>query len=116
VAAVKGLRPSAIDPITPAAAQAPAANTPAVATLAADPAAGWTVAGVRWSYDGVPAAGSITVASGGVTETYYVTAAGPGFLPFDPPLLFPANQAVTVTLAAGGSGVKGTVYPTAWKG
>lgn len=105
-----------VNPVT--AAQSPAVNTPAVATLASGAKLIWQVSYVRWSYDGAPTAGKLTIAWTDVdgtsrTEVYGITAGGPGFLPLD--LTMPAVVAPTFTLAAAGAAVKGTVYVTAVK-
>lgn len=100
--------------LSPAAAQAPAANTAAVLTLAADTlGGGWVLNGIRWSYSDTPTNGSLTIAWENVSEVYPVTSGGPGFLPFEGHR-FPANTAVTITLAAGGGSVTGRVYATAY--
>ena len=83
--------------LDPAAAQAPTSNTNAV---------------VRWSYNGSPSTGTLVIgwndSSGNAqTETYYITASGPGFLPLR--RIFPSGVAVTFTLLAQ-SGVSGSIY------
>jgi hypothetical protein len=95
---------------------APAANTAAVVTKAAAGAGvANVVAGVYWSYDAEPTGGSLTITSGGVTVFQLsITAAGPGFLPFTPPLKGGANEAVVATLAAGGESVTGKVNLHTW--
>ena len=66
------------------------------------------VSGVSWSYNGLPTGGRITI-SDGETIVYDIdiTAAGTGFLPVM--RKGSANTAMTVTLAAGGSGVVGKI-------
>lgn len=100
--------------MAPAAAQAPAANTAAVDTLAATSGQQWVLNNVRWSYSATPTAGSLTIAwtdpvAGNVSETYYIAAGGPGALMLGN-RVFSTGSAVTLTLAAGGSSVSGTVY------
>lgn len=98
----------------PAAGQAPAANTDAVATLAA-PADGsrWVLSGLLWSYSAPPAVGSkITITWSGKTITLYVAGGGPGSMTF-PEFRFPPNTLVTITLLTGGAGIFGTIYPIA---
>jgi hypothetical protein len=110
--------PTAATALAPAAGQAPASNTAAVATLAADADNAHHVSTVRWSYSGDPTGGSLTVAwndGSARQEVYAITKGGPGFMAFYPPMRFPINSAVTITLAAGGAGITGTVYPEAWK-
>jgi hypothetical protein len=63
---------------------------------------------LHWSYDGNPTNGVLTITSGDVTETMYITSGGVGFLPFEG-VAFARNTAVTVTLTAGGSGVNGSI-------
>src|ERR1041385_1412406 len=95
---------------TPAAAQKPASNTNAVATLAA-PTDGthWQLDSIRWSYSAAPTAGSkITIAWGTDSEVFYIAAGGPGSLTLNK--RFPNNVGVTITLDAGGSGITGTIF------
>jgi hypothetical protein len=63
---------------------------------------------IHWSYDGSPTNGAITITSGDITETMYVTSGGVGFLPFEG-VAFPVATAVTVTLSAGGTNVNGSL-------
>jgi hypothetical protein len=98
-------------------AQAPAVNTAAVWTGAAQTdGSRWSISSILWSYSGTPTAGSIVIAWGSVSVTLYVTVGGPGQFNFPIPLQLPSDTAVTVTLAAGGSGVTGTVYTVASTG
>ena len=89
--AASGVIPVTYPTLTPAAAQAPAANVAAVCTLPADSpptnvdavnpvARSWMLFGVRWSYSGTPTAGSLTIAWGSNQETLAITQGGPGFL------------------------------------
>lgn len=105
---------SAQNTMTPVAAQTPAAATDAVATLAA-PTDGtrWKLHGVGFSYTAAPTGGRLTIAWGSVSEIYYVSAGGPGYLAFAVPKVFPPNTAVTITLASGAGAVVGSVYPQA---
>ena len=96
----------------------PASNTAAVVTKAA-PGAGLfnVIGGVYWSYDGAPTGGSLKIedVSGTIVLEVDITADGPGFLPFSPPIRnAAANTALIVTLAAGGSGVTGKLAVNAW--
>jgi hypothetical protein len=96
-------------------ANAPAANTAAVVTLAGVGGQSWTIAGIYWSYDDDPTGGQLTLDIGGVTAfTEYVTDGGPGFFPFTPPMQVTAGAAVVITLAAGGAGISGSVSTHAW--
>jgi len=102
----------------PVAAQV-ATHAAAVLTMAA-PTDGshWTVRTISWSYSATPTGGSLQIAwnDGGTnyTETYYITAGGPGQLSWPDGRNFPANKQVTVTLADGGSGIIGTIYANAF--
>jgi hypothetical protein len=88
---------------------ATATNAAAVVTYAA---AGveiaHSIAGVSWSYSAAPTGGSLTIADGSNTIlSVDITAAGPGFLNFSPSKIGTPNQSMTITLAAGGSGIVG---------
>ena len=63
---------------------------------------------IHWSYSGTPAIGILTIISGDLTETMFITSGGVGFLPFEG-VAFAKNTAVIVTLSAGGAGVNGSV-------
>lgn len=94
------------------------ANSAAVVSLAADTTGDrpHVVSEVWWSYSGSPTGGRLTVQDGsGTQRDFDITAGGPGFMPFNPPLSFAVGQAVTLTLAAGGAGVTGKVGCTAWR-
>lgn len=101
--------PSAIVVLTPPAGATPSVNVAAVWTLAATAGVGWNVGEVPWSYTGTPTNGALTVTWGANTDTYYISAGGVGFLPWRIPRRFPVNTAVTFTLAAGGSGISGSI-------
>jgi hypothetical protein len=91
---------------------APASNTAAVVTYSAGGSGvAHVISGVAWSYGGAPTSGNLKIEDGSGTTVFSVdvTAAGPGFIPFNPPLKGTANTAMIVTLAAGGSGVSGKV-------
>jgi hypothetical protein len=95
----------------------PAADTAAIVTKAAAGAGiSHVLALVAWSYDGDPTAGSLTIVDGAGTTVFKadITAAGPGFFPFLPPLKGTANTALVATLAAGGSGISGIVNVHTW--
>lgn len=95
----------------------PAANTAATITKAAAGAGVSNVlAMVAWSYDGDPTAGSLTVEDGSGTTVFKVdiTAGGPGFFAWSPPLKGTANTALVATLAAGGSGISGILCLHTW--
>jgi hypothetical protein len=91
---------------------APASNTAAVVTYGA--ADGWAhlLAGIAWSYSGsgTLAGGNLLIQDGGTTVfSMDITTAGAGFVPFDPPKRLSSGAALTVTLAAGGSNVSGSI-------
>ena len=90
---------------------APSSNTAAVLTYSAVSDRRHALTGVAWSYSAAPTGGNLKIEDGSGTTVFSVdvTAAGPGFIPFDPPLAGRANTALIVTLAAGGSGVSGKV-------
>jgi hypothetical protein len=69
------------------------------------------LAGVAWSFSATPAAAAALQVKDGnnVLFNIDITAAGPGFIPFTPPKRGSANTVMTITLAAGGSGVVGKV-------
>ena len=94
----------------------PAADTIAIVTKAAGGAGISNVlAMVAWSYDGDPTAGSLTVKEASTTVFKVdITAAGPGFFQFIPPLKGAANTAISATLSAGGAGVSGIVNVHTW--
>ncbi len=68
-----------------------------------------SIGGVSWSYSGgTPTSGALTIADGSNTIfSIDITAAGPGFMNFDPPKIGTPNQAMTITLADGGVGLVG---------
>jgi hypothetical protein len=101
----------------PVAAQAPAQNTDAVITLTTptDNTA-WKIRSISWSYSAAPTGGQVVIAWGAVSMTFYVTAAGPGQLIFQAPIILPNNTGGTITLKAGSGTVVGTVYANADNG
>jgi hypothetical protein len=112
---------TAVPVLSPSAGQAPAAQTAAVAVLAAPGSSSrWHISQVDWSYSGVPGAGATLIVAwtdptlGSVSRVYGITNGGPGQLHFLPPLFFPLNAVVTFTLSSGGASVVGTIYPSGW--
>lgn len=96
---------------------APAANADAVVTLT--PGSGKSVMLVEingYGYDGDPTGGLLKVAVGGTN--YFgpvpITAKGPYWTRFKPFMQFAVDAVVTVTLGAGGSGVKGAIGRVGW--
>ncbi len=95
----------------------PSSNTDAVLTFSAAGAGIAHLLGkIVWSYSGTPTGGRLTVKDGSsVVLDVDVTAAGPGFIPFDKALKGTANTAMEVRLYAGGSGVVGKINaPEKW--
>lgn len=96
----------------PLTVHAPAANTAAVATLAAKGDRRHVVRAVHWSLSADPAAPiALTIASAGVpTYTAYVSKGGPGVLDFGPNGYEGADGVgVVVTLPAAGGTTTGAV-------
>ena len=86
----------------------PAANSPAVVTIAAVADASVRIQRVLYSYSDIPTGGRITIAIGGTTVLDLDTAdSGPAALPIEKPIRAGVNEAVVITLAAGGSGIVG---------
>lgn len=94
----------------------PAVNTAAVVTYAARDGFAQCVGGVGWSYNLTPSGtgGTLTVedSDANTLKKWQITSAGPGFIPFDPPLRSSRSKGITITLSAGGSGVQGMTYTT----
>ena len=87
-------------------------ETDVVVTYAADLVRRHRIAGVAWSYDITPAiTGTLSVedGSGNVVFSVDVTAGGPGFIPFDPPIEGSVNTAMIVTLSSGGAATVGKI-------
>ena len=94
----------------------PAANT--AATMRFDPEAErrHLIGGVCWSYSAAPAGGRLTIGDGQRNAVDVdIIAGGPGSLLFNPPLVFPINAPVILTLAAGGAGITGKVAPISYE-
>lgn len=95
----------------------PGTNAAAVITLAA-PGAGIfnVIAGVYWSYGAAPTGGNLQITdNAGLFFEVDITAAGPGFMPFDPPIRnAAANHPMVITLAAGGSAIQGRINVNSW--
>ncbi len=67
-----------------------------------------SIAGLTWSYSATVTGGALTVADGSNTIfSIDITGTGPGTVVFDPPKIGTPNQAMTITLADGGSAVVG---------
>lgn len=91
----------------------PSSNTAAVITIPAVPDIAHELEQVDFSYSGIPDAGSyiqVESPSGTVLKKLYVTAAGAGPLPLgNSGMKCAVGGAVIITLAAGGSGISGSV-------
>jgi hypothetical protein len=88
----------------------PAGDTAASVIFALVADLSHVISGIAWSYSATPTGGNLQVIDGTTTIlSLDVTAAGPGFLQFNPPLKNTAGAALTVTLAAGGGVVAGKV-------
>ena len=84
----------------------PAANTAAVITLAAKENLKNVIHYIQWSYSAAPTGGRLFITFGGVTKfDVDITAAGPGGFDFYLPGI--VNEAVVITLAAGGAAIVG---------
>ncbi len=105
-------KPTMAIPFDAADRSAPASNTAAVVTLAADATSVNILEGIDCSYSGTPSAGSfIRVEDGSGNTVWQLTlgAAGPYSFRFDPPRAGSNNTALIVTLSAGGVGVSGVL-------
>lgn len=99
------------NPGSPNDIHAPAANTAAVVTYAAQAATRQVIGGVAWSYyGGVPTGGNLTIATGGSTVfNIDIAEEGPGFFTFPRPLAGALAANIVITLTAGGAGITGKV-------
>lgn len=91
---------------------APGSNAAAIVTYAAGTAGtNHVITGIAWSYTAAPTGGNLKVedGSGNTVFSVDITAAGPGFIPFDPAKRGTAGSAMIITLAAGGAGISGKV-------
>lgn len=89
-------------------------NAASVVTYAAAAAKKHYLYGIFWSYDSdLTVVGTLQVEDVSGTVVFGplpVTASGPGFLSFDPPIVSSAvNTAMIVTLATGGAAVQGVL-------
>lgn len=83
-----------------------APNTAVTITLPANTR--WELAGcILWSYSAAPTGGRLTVAGGGFGIDVDIIAGGPGFIPFTIPQHATGDNAIVITLAAGGAGIVG---------
>lgn len=95
---------------------APAPNTAAGITRAADPKAENLLHQIDFGYSATPTGGLMEVKRAGtIVRSITITAAGPLTIYFDPPIKTALNEALDVVLAAGGAGVSGKVNVTTSK-
>lgn len=94
----------------------PAANTDAVVTMVAPGTHRFhTIGSVYWSYDDDPTGGRLSITFGGnVALDIDITAGGPGYIFWQPPIEALKNHEVVITLAAGGAGITGKLSAHAW--
>ncbi len=103
----------------PVAGQQPAQATAAVLPLAA-PTNGqsWIIPWISWDYSAAPTGGKLTISwvvgSTTYTETYTILLGGWNIMQWFVPRRFPANVAVTITLASGAGTVVGQVFAGAF--
>ena len=100
------------DPIRPEAADVgtSGANAAVTLTYAADPVGAHVITDVLVSYSPAPAGGLLTVKRAAVTvRECHISTAGPDHIRFTPPIMGLKNEAVSVTLAAGGGTAVGKV-------
>ena len=94
---------------------APADNTAAVLDYTGVMAVAHVIGQITWSYDADPTGGLITIEnSTTVVFQAPITKGGPGQLTFNPPISTGTAQDLTITLAAGGGTVQGTLSATHW--
>lgn len=89
-----------------------AGNAAAAITVAAETENYWVLDFISWSYSAAPTGGKLTVTINAVSVYEVdITAAGPGVIDFAHHPLYTGvkNQALVVTLAAGGGTVVGKV-------
>lgn len=88
---------------------APAANTKAEITYAAETGKSHVISGVSWSYNADPTGGNLQIHDG-VGHIFFstdITSKGPGVITFPCPKALGAGGALVITLAAGGASVTG---------
>lgn len=90
---------------------APAADTDAVVVVSAVAGNPIIVEQITFSYSATPTGGSITINDGLATVwgPFPIVIGGTQAVTFSPPLHGTAGNTLTVTLAAGGGGITGTV-------
>ena len=86
----------------------PAANIAAIVQKNAVAGSKYRVYKLLWSYNAAPTSGRLYLQfANRVVRDVHVTAAGPGFIPFCPPLDAAVGEAVAATLVAAGASVTG---------
>lgn len=89
---------------------APSSNTAATITYPSISRTTHIIEEIDFSYSGTPTGGLLTVADGSTTVWEIgLPASGAFFKRFNPPIKGTPEGAVTITLAAGGSGVSGII-------
>jgi len=90
-------------------------NTAAVVTRTAAGVGSWVVGMVSGAYDEAPTGGLVKLEDdSGVVWQVPITSEGAFFFPWVPGLKLTANSPITLTLAAGGAGVTGTINGHVW--
>ena len=85
-----------------------ATNEPVIIILPASDRGIWTLRGFSWSYDNDPTGGRISITGGGLpSKSWGVTSGGPGFINFPSPLECNMSTDCTISMTAGGSGIRG---------
>lgn len=94
-----------------------ATNTAAVVTIPADLNVGNIITQILFSYSGLPTSGTVDIKEEStiIWGRHHITAAGVQQIDFHPPLLGTTNKALTITLAAGGAGISGTLSVNGYK-
>ena len=88
----------------------PAVNTVAIVTLTAVTDKRRELHGIAWSYNASPTGGSVIIEDGSTTIfKVFVAATGPDSLNFNRTIFSTPGQALTITLAAAGGAVTGTL-------
>jgi hypothetical protein len=87
------------------------ANATAVVTLTTNNLIERSIKQIVYSYSGTPTAGSIKIedGAGNTIGFWYITSGGPGVLPFNDGFHGTLANNLIITLAAGGSGIFGTM-------
>ena len=90
-------------------------NSTVTVTLPANSSSPNHISSVEWSYSGTPTGGRLTIVAEDTKRDLDITVGGVNQLIFNPPLECASNQAVTLTLYPGGTGVTGKLSCVAWQ-